>query len=40
MTILKVAGPWFDNQEIPEKMFTDFSEDSRFFLTTKWVRQK
>lgn len=40
MTILKVAGPWFDNQEIPEKMFTDFSEDSRFFLTTKWVRKK
>ncbi|MGI9064783.1 MAG: hypothetical protein ACR2HX_00020 [Pyrinomonadaceae bacterium] len=40
ITILKVAGPWYDNQEIPEKMFTDFSEDSRFFLTTKWVRKK
>ena len=40
MTILKVAGPWFDDQEIPEKMFNDFSEYSRFFLTTKWVRKK
>lgn len=39
MTILKVAGPWYDDQVIPEKMFTDFSEDSRFFLTTKWVRK-
>lgn len=40
MTILKVAGPWYDDQAIPEKFFTDFSEDSRFFLTTKWVRKK
>lgn len=40
MTVLKVAGPWFDDQEIPEKMFTDFSESSRFILTTKWVRKK
>ncbi|MCA1633142.1 MAG: hypothetical protein LC802_05330 [Acidobacteria bacterium] len=40
MTILKVAGPWYDDQEIPEKFFTDFGEDSRFFLTTKWVRKK
>ena len=40
MTILKVAGPWFDDQEIPEKFFTDFGEDSRFFLTAKWVRKK
>ncbi len=40
MTILKIAGPWYDDQEIPEKFFTDFSEDSRFFLTTKWVRIK
>jgi hypothetical protein len=39
MTILKVAGPWFDNQEIPERIFTDFSEDSRFILTAKWVRK-
>src|SRR6185312_9930502 len=24
MTILKVAGPWFDEQAIPERIFTDF----------------
>jgi hypothetical protein len=40
MTILKVAGPWYDDQAIPERIFTDFSEDSRFILTTKWVRKK
>ena len=40
VTILKVAGPWYDDQEIPEKFFNDFGEDSRFFLTTKWVRKK
>jgi hypothetical protein len=40
MTILKVAGPWFDQQEIPGRIFTDFSEDSRFILTTKWVRKQ
>jgi hypothetical protein len=40
MTILKVAGPWYDDQEIPEKIFTDFGEYSRFFLTTNWVRKK
>jgi hypothetical protein len=40
MTILKVAGPWFNDQPIPERIFTDFSEDSRFILTTKWVRKK
>ena len=40
ITILKVAGPWFDEQVIPERVFTDFSEDSRFILTAKWVRKK
>ena len=40
MTILKVAGPWYDEQAIPERIFTDFSEDSRFILTAKWVRKK
>lgn len=40
MTILKVAGPWFDDQVIPERIFTDFSADSRFILTAKWVRKK
>lgn len=38
MTILKVAGPWYDAQEIPERTFTDFSPDSRFMLANKWVR--
>ena len=38
MTILKVAGPWYDAQEIPERIFIDFSPDSRFMLTDKWVR--
>lgn len=36
MTILKVAGPWFDDQEIPERTFTD-PPDS-YMLTWKWVR--
>ena len=40
MTIMKVAGPWFDDQAIPDRIFNDFSEDSRFILTTKWVRKK
>jgi hypothetical protein len=40
MPILQVAGPWYEWQELPEKFFTDFGEDSRFFLTTKWVRKK
>jgi hypothetical protein len=39
MTVLKVAGPWYENHDIPERMFTDFSEDSRFILTNKWVRK-
>jgi hypothetical protein len=40
MTVLKVAGPWFDDQEIPARIFTDFSENSRFIQTSKWVRKK
>jgi hypothetical protein len=40
MTVLKVAGPWYDSQEIPERVFTDFGPDSRFILTAKWVRKK
>jgi hypothetical protein len=35
MTVLQVAGPWYDGQEIPRRVFTDFGEGSRFFLTTK-----
>ena len=38
ITILKVAGPWYDNQEIPERAFTD-PPDS-YMLTSKWVRKK
>ena len=38
ITILKVAGPWYDNQEIPERTFTD-PPDS-YMLTSKWVRKK
>jgi hypothetical protein len=38
MTILKVAGPWFDDQPIPERTFTD-PPDS-YMLTSKWVRKK
>ncbi|MEO7674208.1 MAG: hypothetical protein ABIU09_09055 [Pyrinomonadaceae bacterium] len=40
MTILQIAGPWYDNAEIPERNFTDFSEEGRFLSTTKWVRMK
>jgi len=40
MTVLQLAGPWYDNAEIPERSFTDFSEESRFLPTTKWVRMK
>ena len=40
MTVLQLAGPWYDNAEIPERNFTDFSEESRFIPTTKWVRMK
>ena len=38
MTILKVAGPWYDNQEIPERTFTD-PPDS-YMTTSKWVRKR
>jgi hypothetical protein len=37
MTILKVAGPWHEGQEIPERTFTD-PPDS-YMLTSKWVRK-
>lgn len=40
MTVLQLAGPWYDNAEIPERNFTDFSEEGRFLPTTKWVRMK
>jgi hypothetical protein len=38
ITILKVVGPWYDDQEIPERVFTDpeYAEN----LAKKWVRKK
>ena len=38
MTILQVCGPWFDDQEIPERIFTDPSYGTN--LNKKWVRKK
>ena len=40
MTVLELAGPWYDNAEIPEVNFTDFGPESRFRGVTKWVRLK
>lgn len=40
MTVLELAGPWYDNAEIPEVNFTDFGPDSKFRGVTKWVRKK
>ncbi len=40
MTVLQLAGPWYDNAEIPEVNFTDFSPESKFRGVTKWVRLK
>jgi hypothetical protein len=38
MTILQVVGPWYNDQEIPEKIFTDF--ESAVNLRNNWVRKK
>ncbi|CAN5714571.1 hypothetical protein BH18ACI1_BH18ACI1_16820 [soil metagenome] len=40
MTILVLAGPWYDEKDIPERVFNDFGEDSRFILTKRWIRLK
>ena len=40
MTVLQLAGPWYDNAEIPEVNFTDFGPESRFRGVTKWIRLK
>ncbi len=41
MTILRLAdGPWQNDDVIPENRFTDFSEFSRFYTKTHWVRMK
>lgn len=40
MTVLQLAGPWSDNDPIPEVNFTDFGPDSKYRGVTKWVRMK
>jgi len=41
MTIMEVAGPWPTTQDIPARVFTDFSEATgRFIATDKWIRTK
>ena len=39
MTILRVAGPWNDNEEIPERIFTD-PPDVYMNTAMNWVRKK
>ncbi len=38
MTILKVCGPWFDDQEIPAEIFTNPEQGAN--LDKNWVRKK
>jgi len=38
MTVLELAGPWYDNDPIPEVNFTDFGPDSKYRGVTKWIR--
>ncbi len=40
MTVLELAGPWYDNAEIPEVNFTDFGPDSKYRGVTRWIRLK
>lgn len=40
MTVLLLAGPWYDDAPIPEVNFTDFGPESRFRGTTRWIRVK
>ncbi len=41
MTILLLAGPWYDDAPIPEENFTDFgSFESKHRSTTRWIRMK
>ena len=40
MTVLQLAGPWYDNAEIPEVHFTDFGPDSKYRGVTRWIRMK
>ncbi len=38
MTILKVCGPWYGDDVIPEKIFTDLEHGSN--LNSTWIRKK
>ncbi|CAN5633066.1 hypothetical protein BH24ACI2_BH24ACI2_04760 [soil metagenome] len=38
MTVLKVVGPWYNDQEIPENIFTNPKQGEN--LATIWVRKK
>ena len=40
MTILKVAGPWFDDQEIPERTFTDPPDSYMLSRNTSQVTER
>ena len=40
MTVLQLAGPWYDNAPIPEVNFTDFGPDSKYRGVTRWLRPK
>ena len=40
MTVLQLAGPWYDNAEIPDVHFTDFGPDSKYRGLTRWIRVK
>lgn len=40
MTVLQLAGPWYNDDPIPEVNFTDFGPDSKYRGVTKWVRMK
>ena len=38
MTILKVCGPWYDNDVIPENIFTNQEQGAN--LNSNWIRKK
>lgn len=40
MTVLQLAGPWYDDAPIPEVNFTDFGPDSKYRGVTRWIRVK
>ena len=40
MTVLQLAGPWYDDAPIPDVHFTDFGPDSKYRGVTKWIRMK